>query len=110
MCRKHIPKEYLRREIIRFPASGIRFLSYRLFSLTPCKHPKSHWTRHFYTWRPQKLYRITSVFRISYSRIHLRLLCFSILKEFNSNLWEQCVRQYIFILLDPLLAFFAECV
>lgn len=31
MCYKHIPKEYLRREIIRFPASGIQFLSYRLF-------------------------------------------------------------------------------
>ena len=80
------------------------------FSLTPCKHPKSHGTRHFYTWRPQKLYRITTVFRIRYCRIHLCLLCFSILEEVYSNLWEQCVRQYIFILLDPLFAFFAECI
>lgn len=111
MCYKHIPKEYLRRKIIRIFRPNV-FGSYLIvfFSLTPCKHPKSHWTRHFYTWRPQKLYRITTVFRIRYCRIHLCLLCFSILKEIYSNLWEQCVRQYIFILLDPLFAFFAECV
>lgn len=111
MCYKHIPKEYLRREIIRISRPNI-FGSYFTgpFPLTDCKQPKTHYVRFCCSWRPLKLYRITSILSIRYCSIHLRLLCFSIFEEFNSNLWEQSVRQYIFILLDPLFAFFAECI
>lgn len=40
MCYKHIPKEYLRRKIIRIFRPNV-FDSYLIvfFSLTPCKHP-----------------------------------------------------------------------
>lgn len=111
MCYKHIPKEYLRRKIIWifrpnvFGSYLIVFFRLRLASTRSRIGPGTSTLD-----VPENLYRITSVFRIRYCRIHLCLLCFSILKEVYSNLWEQCVRQYVFILLDPLFAFFAECV
>ena len=111
MCYKHIPKEYLRRKIIRiFRPNG--FGSYLIvFFRLRLASPRSRIESGTSTLDvPENLYRITTVFRIRYCRIHLCLLCFSILEEVYSNLWEQCVRQYIFILLDPLFAFFAECV
>ena len=81
------------------------------FSPTPCKAPCECIGPGTSTLDvPENLYRITTILRIRYRRIHLRLLCLSILKELNSNLWEQSIRQYVFILLDPLFAFFAECV
>lgn len=111
MCCKHIPKEYLGRKIIRifrpnvFDSYLIVFFRLRLAS-TRSRIESGTSTLDV----PENLYRITTVFRIRYCRIHLRLLCLSILKELNSNLWEQSIRQYVFILLDPLFAFFAECI
>ena len=111
MCYKHIPKEYLRRKIIRIFRPNV-FGSYLIvFFRLRLASPRSRIESGTSTLDvPENLYRITTVFRIRYCRIHLCLLCFSILEEVYSNLWEQCVRQYIFILLDPLFAFFAECI
>ena len=117
MCYKHIPKEYLRRKIIRIFRPNVfgsyftvSFYAYGFFRLRLAS-PRSRIESGTSTLDvPENLYRITTVFRIRYCRIHLCLLCFSILEEVYSNLWEQCVRQYIFILLDPLFAFFAECI
>lgn len=111
MCYKHIPKEYLRRKIIRIFRPNV-FGSYLIvFFRLRLASPRSRIESGTSTLDvPENLYRITTVFRIRYCHIHLCLLCFSILEEVYSNLWEQCVRQYIFILLDPLFAFFAECI
>lgn len=112
MCHKHIPKENTRGE----KSSGFLVRMYSVLILrshflpTDCK-PRSRIEPGTSTLDvPENLYRITTILRIRYRRIHLRLLCLSILKELNSNLWEQSIRQYVFILLDPLFAFFAECI
>lgn len=112
MCHKHIPKEYLRREIIKISRPNV-FGSYFTVSFSTyglqapgaaLKPALLHLTS------PENLYRITTILRIRYCSIHFCLLCLSILKELNSNLWEQSIRQYVFILLNPLFAFFAECI
>ena len=111
MCYKHIPKEYLRRKIIRIFRPNV-FGSYLIvFFRLRLASPRSRIESGTSTLDvPENLYRITTILRIRYRRIHLRLLCLSILKELNSNLWEQSIRQYVFILPDPLFAFFAECI
>lgn len=55
---------------------------------------------------PKSLHRIASVLRICYSLVDLCLLCFTVFEEIDSHLREQCIRQYIFVLLAPLFTFF----
>ena len=58
MCYKHIPKEYLRRKIIRIFRPNV-FGSYFtvLFSANALQSTlRMHWTRHFYTWLFAKIY------------------------------------------------------
>ena len=56
------------------------------------------------------LYRISPVLCIRYFCVYFCLLCLSILKEVYCYLWEQCIGQHVLILLDPLFAFFAQCI
>ena len=78
MCYKHIPKEYLRRKIIRIFRPNV-FGSYLIvFFRLRLASPRSRIESGTSTLDvPENLYRITTVFRIRYCRIHLCLLCFS---------------------------------
>ena len=99
MCYKHIPKEYLRRKIIRIFRPNV-FGSYLIvFFRLRLASPRSRIESGTSTLDvPENLYRITTVFRIRYCRIHLCLLCFSVFEEVSSNLREQCIGQYILVL------------
>ena len=55
-------------------------------------------------------YRVCLILCICSSWIYLCLLCFTILEELSSNLREQCIGQYILVLLDILSCLLAEVV
>lgn len=74
------------------------------YEISACfgKHPGFTVTYQLFLHRMILLNRICSVFCIRDGCVYLFLLCFTVFKEIRSNLREQCIRQYVFILLFPL--------